>query len=142
MNGNTVVRIGIGLLFVWGGLEKFIPGFFGGVGLDAMSEFLKQSGLSFLGGGTYVVGALLAVAELVAGILILANKRLFEAYLAVAFFMFMALILVWLPAVFNSESILASSGWMNVIIHITLMLVPLGLALEAKEIANKQSELA
>ena len=132
MNGNTIVRIGIGLLFVWGGLEKFIPGFFGGVGLDAMSDFLKQSGLSFLGDATFIVGIFLAASELVAGILILLNKRLFEAYLAVAFFMFMALILVWLPGVFNSEDVLASSGWMNVMIHITLMLVPLGLAIQEK----------
>ena len=38
--GNTIIRIGFGLLFVWCGLEKMIEGFLGGVGLDNMAAFL------------------------------------------------------------------------------------------------------
>jgi len=58
--GNLIIRIGLGLLFVWGGIEKFIEGFLGGVGLQNMADFLKASGLEFLGdSGTYAVGALL-----------------------------------------------------------------------------------
>ena len=71
-NGNLIIRIGFGLLFVWGGLEKFFEGFLGGVGLENMANFLKSSGLAFLGdSGTFVVGAILAALELVAGILLL-----------------------------------------------------------------------
>ena len=75
--GNLVIRIGIALLFVWGGLEKFFEGFLGGVGLQNMANFLKGSGLAFLGDtGTYALGALLAALELIAGILVLVNKQL------------------------------------------------------------------
>ena len=52
--GNIIIRIGFGLLFVWGGLEKFIEGFLGGVGLNNMAAFLKSSGFAFLGdSGTF-----------------------------------------------------------------------------------------
>jgi len=74
-NGNLLIRIGFGLLFVWGGVEKFIEGFLGGVGLQNMADFLKSSGLAFLGDtGTYALGAILAALELVAGILLFANR--------------------------------------------------------------------
>ena len=122
-SGNLIIRIGIGLLFVWGGLEKFIEGFLGGVGLQNMADFLKSSGLAFLGDtGTYIVGALLALLELVAGILILVNKQLAPAYAFLAFIMLMALVLVHIP----------SANWMNIMIHIALMTTLAGLALEAK----------
>lgn len=119
--GNLIIRIGLGLLFVWGGLEKFIEGFLGGVGLQNMADFLKSSGLAFLGDtGTYVLGALLAAFELIAGVLVLANKKLFYAYAFLAFIMFMALVLVHIP----------SGNWMNIMIHIALMTTLLGLALQ------------
>ena len=64
---DLIIRIGFGLLFVWGGLEKFFEGFLGGVGLQNMADFLKSSGLSFLGdSGTFALGALLAFLELAA----------------------------------------------------------------------------
>ncbi|MFL0351992.1 DoxX family membrane protein [Xanthomarina sp. GH4-25] len=123
--GNLIIRIGIGLLFVWGGLEKFIEGFLGGVGLDNMAAFLKSNGLAFLGdSGAYFAGALLAAVELAAGILVLANKQLFYAYAFLAFIMLIALILVHIP----------SGNWMNIMIHIALFTTMLGLALENKKI--------
>ncbi|QTD36242.1 DoxX family membrane protein [Polaribacter batillariae] len=122
--GNLLIRIGFGLLFVWGGLEKFIEGFLGGVGLQNMADFLKSSGLAFLGDtGTYILGAILAALELAAGILLLINKRLFEAYAFLAFIMLMALVLVHIP----------SGNWMNIMIHIALLFSLAGLAIENKQ---------
>lgn len=43
-----------------------------------MADMLKGSGLAFLGDtGTYALGAILALLELVAGILVLVGKQLF-----------------------------------------------------------------
>ena len=39
---DLIIRIGFGLLFVWGGLEKFFEGFLGGVGLQNMADFSKE----------------------------------------------------------------------------------------------------
>jgi len=118
--GNTIIRIGIALLFIWGGLEKFFEGFLGGVGLDNMAGFLKSSGLAFLGdSGTYALGALIALVELVAGIFVFMNKQLFYAYAFLAIIMLNALILVHIP----------SGNWMNIFIHITLLTTLAGSAL-------------
>jgi len=126
--GNVIIRIGIALLFIWGGLEKFFEGFLGGVGLDNMAGFLKSSGLAFLGdSGAYALGALLALLELVAGILVLINKQLFYAYAFLAFIMLNALVLVHIP----------SGNWMNIFIHITLLTTLAGLAVN-----NKPEKLA
>lgn len=52
---NLIIRIGLGLLFVWGGLEKFLIGYFGGVGLDKMASSLQSIGFGFLGEeGNYI----------------------------------------------------------------------------------------
>jgi len=120
LNGNLLIRIGFGLLFVWGGLEKFIEGFLGGVGLQNMADFLSASGLEFLGnGGNYALGAVLAALELIAGIALLINKKLLYAYGFLAFVMLMALVLVHIP----------SGAWMNIMIHVALTLTLAGLAL-------------
>jgi putative oxidoreductase len=122
--GNLIIRVGFALLFMWGGLEKFIEGFLGGVGLQNMADFLKQSGLTFLGdSGTYILGALLALLELAAGILLLINKKTMYAYAFLAFIMLMALILVHIPSV----------NWMNIMIHIALTNTLAGLALQEKQ---------
>jgi putative oxidoreductase len=121
-NSNFIIRLGIGLLFVWGGLEKFIEGFLGGVGLDAVGGLLYSSGLSFLGeSGTYALGALLAALELIAGVAVLLNRQLVLAFGILAFFMLNALVLVWIPA----------GDWMNIFIHLALFTTLSGLALEA-----------
>lgn len=120
--GNLVIRIGFGLLFIWGGLEKFFEGFLGGVGLDNMAAFLSDNGMAFLGDtGTYIVGAILAGLELIAGVLVLINKQAMYAYGFLAFIMLMALVLVHIP----------SGNWMNIMIHIALMTTLAGLALKA-----------
>lgn len=125
--GNLIIRIGFGLLFVWGGLEKFIEGFLGGVGLQNMADFLKNSGLAFLGDtGTYILGALLALLELIAGIMLLINKKTFFAYAFLAFVMFMALVLVHIP----------SGNWMNIMIHIALLATLAGLALQERQMPS------
>ncbi|MEO2053092.1 MAG: DoxX family membrane protein [Allomuricauda sp.] len=121
--GNLIIRIGFGLLFIWGGLEKLIEGFLGGVGLQNMADFLKSSGLAFLGdSGTYVLGAILAIAELAAGILLIINKQVFYSYAFLAFIMLMALVLVHIP----------SGNWMNIMIHVALFTTLTGLALNEK----------
>jgi putative oxidoreductase len=123
--GNLIIRIGIGLLFVWGGIEKFIEGFLGGVGLQAMADMLKGSGLAFLGDtGTYALGAILALLELVAGILVLVGKQLFYAYAFLAFVMLMALVLVHIP----------SGNWLNIMIHIALLGTLTGLAINNRPV--------
>ncbi len=123
--GNLIIRIGIGLLFVWGGIEKFIEGFLGGVGLQAMADMLKSSGLAFLGDtGTYALAAILALLELVAGILVLVGKQLFYAYAFLAFVMLMALVLVHIP----------SGNWLNIMIHIALLGTLAGLAINNRPI--------
>jgi len=122
--GNLIIRIGFALLFIWGGVEKFIEGFLGGVGLQNMADFLKQSGLAFLGDtGTFALGAILALFELIAGVLLAINKQTFYAYTFLAFVMFMALALVHIP----------SGNWMNIMIHIALMTTLAGLAIQVKE---------
>lgn len=122
-SGDLIVRISFALLFIWGGLEKFFEGFLGGVGLQNMADFLKSSDLAFLGDtGTYAVGAILALLELVAGVLVLLNKQLFYSYAFLAFIMFMALVLVHIP----------SGNWMNIMIHIALMGALAGLAVQEK----------
>jgi putative oxidoreductase len=119
--GNIIIRIGLGLLFVWGGLEKFFEGFLGGVGLQNMADFLKSSGLGFLGdNGSFALGALLALLELVAGVLILANKKVKYAYGFLSFIMLIALLIVHIP----------SGNWMNIMIHIALFTTLLGLSIE------------
>lgn len=121
--GNTIIRIGFGLLFVWGGLEKMIEGFLGGVGLDNMSALLKSSGFSFLGdSGTYVLGAFVALVELIAGILLLINKKMFFAYAVLTGIIAVALISVHIP----------SGNWMNIMIHVALFTTLLGLTINYK----------
>ena len=120
INGNLIIRISFGLLFIWGGLEKFFEGFLGGVGLQKMAGFLKSTGWSFLGdSGIFVLAIILAFFELFAGILLIANKKLFYAYSFLALIMLVALLTVHIP----------SGNWMNVMIHIALFGSLLGLGL-------------
>ncbi len=122
--GNLIIRIGFGILFVWGGLEKFIEGFLGGVGLHNMAGFLKSSGLAFLGDtGTYILATLLAFLELAAGILLFLDKKTFFAYAFLAFVMLMALLLVHFP----------SGNWLNIMIHIALTTTLAGLAIQERQ---------
>ncbi len=123
LNGNFLIRLGFGLLFIWGGIEKFIEGFLGGVGLSNMADLLSSSGLGFLGEtGTLVLAAVIAALELIAGILLLFNIKLFESYLFLAFIILMALVLVHAP----------SGNWLNIMIHLALFLSLTGLALNNK----------
>jgi putative oxidoreductase len=118
--GNLIIRIAFGLLFVWGGLEKFFEGFLGGVGLQNMADFLKTSGWSFLGdSGTFVLAIILSALELTSGILLLANKKLFYAFSFLSSIMFVALVTVYIP----------SGNWMNIMIHFALFGSLLGLGL-------------
>lgn len=123
-NGNLLIRIGFGLLFIWGGLEKFIEGFLGGVGIQNMANFFKGTAFAFLGdSGTYILAVVLATLELVAGVLLLANKKLFETYIFLAFTMFMALVLAQIKP----------GNWMMIMIHIALVFSLTGLALQNKK---------
>ncbi|GAA3783870.1 hypothetical protein GCM10022271_15230 [Corallibacter vietnamensis] len=122
--GDIIIRIGFGLLFIWGGLEKFFEGFLGGVGLEYMADVLKKTGWHFLGdNGTLVLAIFLAATELVAGILLIINKKITVSYLYVSFLMLVALLTVHIP----------SGNWMNSMIHIALFTSLLGLGLNTFE---------
>jgi len=124
INGNILIRIGFGLLFIWGGLEKFFEGFLGGVGLQNVANFLQASGFSFLGDtGSYILGIVLAALELIAGVALLTNKKLFESYAFLAFIMLVALVLVHIP----------SGSWMNSMIHLSLVTTLAGLSLNSRQ---------
>ncbi|MCF8715082.1 DoxX family membrane protein [Joostella atrarenae] len=121
--GNYLIQLGFGLLFIWGGIEKFIEGFMGGVGLENMAALLMNNGLSFLGeSGAIMLSGVLAFLELIAGILLVINKKIFYSYTFLAFIMLMALIIVHIP----------SGNWMNIMIHIALLLALSGLAINTQ----------
>ena len=122
--GDLIIRVGFGLLFIWGGLEKFFEGFVGGVGLQKMASSLGSLGWGFLGDtGTLALAAFLALAELVAGVLMILGKKLFLSYVSMSFVMFVALVTVYIPA----------GSWMNSMIHIALTMSLLGLGLNQYE---------
>lgn len=109
--GDIILRIGFGLLFIWGGLEKFFEGFLGGVGLEKTAGGLASLGFGFLGdSGTYVLAFFLAATELIAGILIVLNKKLAIAGFYSAFIIFVALVTAYL-----------GKSWMQSMIHLALI---------------------
>ncbi|QYS91021.1 hypothetical protein JJC04_14480 [Flavobacterium covae] len=86
-----------------------------------MAGFLKSTGWSFLGDtGVFILAIILASLELLAGILLIINKKLFYSYSFLSFVMFVALTTVHIP----------SANWMNIMIHIALLGSLLGLALD------------
>lgn len=124
ISSGFVTRLGLGLLFVWGGLEKFFEGFMGGVGLDKMAGFLGKIGFGFLGeSGLLVLAFILSLFELIAGILLIINKYTKPAAYFAAFIMLIALVMVRIPA----------GKWMSIMIHIALFTSYLGIALRASE---------
>jgi putative oxidoreductase len=130
--GTLIIRIAIGIVFIWGGLEKFIPGFLGGPGLEGATGFVGSLfGVSGVLATILTIG--LAITELAAGILVILGKRLFEAYATLAFLMLVALVLVWLPAGFADMSGANNVTWVTLIVHIGLFGALVGLALENKQ---------
>jgi len=121
-HGDFIVRLGLGLLFIWGGVEKFFEGFLGGVGLDNMAGFLSSVGFGFLGDtGVYVLGIVLALVELAAGIMLISNIYKKQAYGVLSVIILMSLFLVYVP----------KGDWMNGMIHFALFTTLLGLALQS-----------
>lgn len=117
--GLLMMRIGLGALFIWGGLEKFFEGFLGGVGLQAVANLLGDIGFSFLGeSGLYVAAVILAAAELIAGIMILVGAYACAASAAMAVVMIGALVTVHVQ----------SGNWMMIVIHFALVMVLMGMA--------------
>ena len=132
MNGNVLIRIGIGLIFIWGGLEKFIPNFLGGPGLEGATGFVGSVfGVEGTIAAILTVG--LAITELAAGILVITGKRLFEAYSVLTLILLVAVIMVWLPAGFKDMSGNNNVTWVTLITHIGLLLTLGGLALNHKK---------
>lgn len=130
--GNLVIRIGIGLIFLWGGLEKFIPGFLGGPGLEGATGFIGDVfGVSGVIATIMTIG--LAITELVAGIMLIAGKKLFETYAALTILMLVATVMVWLPAGFADMSGNNNVTWIVVMMHIGLLFTLAGLALQEKQ---------
>ncbi len=115
--GHIFFRIGLGILFVWGGLEKIFIGYFGGVGLEKMGHSLERI-FSFLGEqGNYILAIWVAFSELIAGILILLNFKAFYASLYAGFVLLVALFTVYI-----------SNSWMQSMIHIALICSYVGYA--------------
>lgn len=132
MNGNVLIRIGIGLIFIWGGVEKFIPGFFGGPGLEGATGFVGGVfGVEGIIATILTVG--LAITELAAGVLVIIGKKLFEAYTVLTLILLVAIVMVWLPAGFKDMSGNNNMTWIIVITHIGLLLTLAGLALNHKK---------
>ena len=127
---NLIPRLGLGLLFVWAGLEKFFEGFLGGVGLERMAAGLGKRGFDFLGeNGLFVLAFVLALTELVVGILILLNKKVRWAGFIAAFIMLVALLTSYI-----------TKSWMQSMIHIALLASYLGIALAEDESREFSSE--
>lgn len=133
MNGNVLIRIGIGIIFIWGGLEKFIPGFFGGPGLTGAT--------GFVGGVFGVEGVIatiltigLAITELAAGVLVVIGKKLFISYTVLTIILLVATLMVWVPEGFKDMSGANNVTWVILITHIGLLLTLGGLALNQKNI--------
>ena len=123
--GNLIIRIGLGLLFIWGGLEKFFIGYIGGVGLEKMASSLQNIGFGFLGEtGNYFLAIFLAATELIAGILIIANRKAAIANFYAAFIMLVALATVYFP----------TGNWMQSMIHIALLSTFLGMGLNSYQL--------
>jgi len=132
MNGSLLIRIGIGIVFIWGGLEKFIPGFLGGPGLTGATGFVGGVfGVSGVIATILTIG--LAITELAAGVLVIAGKKLFEAYATLTVILLVAIIMVWLPAGFKDMSGNNNVTWVLLITHIGLLLTLAGLTLNHKK---------
>ncbi len=133
MNGNVLIRIGIGIIFIWGGLEKFIPGFLGGPGLTGATEFVGG-----VFGAEGVIATILtiglAITELAAGILVVLGKKLFIAYTVLTIILLVAVLMVWVPAGFKDMSGVNNVTWVILITHLGLLLTLGGLALNQKNI--------
>lgn len=132
MNGNLLIRIGIGFIFIWGGLEKFIPGFLGGPGLTGATGFV---GSVFGVEGTIatILTIGLAITELAGGILLVAGKKLFQAYAVLTLILLVAIIMVWLPAGLKDMSGNNNVTWVTLVTHLGLLLTMAGLALNHKK---------
>ncbi len=132
MNGNFLIRLGIGIIFIWGGLEKFIPGFLGGPGLEGATGFVGGLfGVEGIVATILTVG--LALTELVGGVLIIAGKKLFEAYAVLTVVMLVGTVMVWIPAGMKDMSGANNLTWIKTIMHIGLVLTLAGLALNHKK---------
>ena len=133
MNGNVLIRIGIGIIFIWGGLEKFIPGFFGGPGLTGATGFVGGVfGVEGVIATILTVG--LAITELAAGVLVVIGKKLFISYTVLTIILLVATLMVWGPAGFKDMSGANNVTWVILITHIGLLLTLGGLALNQKNI--------
>jgi len=130
-NGNLLIRIGIGLIFIWGGLEKFIPGFFGGPGLDGATGFVG-SVFGVEGTVATILTIILAITELGAGLLVVFGKKLFQAYAVLTVIMLVAIIMVWGPAGFKDMSGANNVTWLTLITHLGLLLILAGKTLSHK----------
>lgn len=132
LNGNLIIRIGIALIFLWGGLEKFIPGFLGGPGLEGATGFVGGVfGVSGIIATILTVG--LALTEIAAGVLLIAGKKLFETYAVLTILLLVATVMVWLPAGFSDMSGANNVTWIVVIMHIGLLFTVAGLAVEERQ---------
>ena len=132
MNGNVLIRIGIGLIFIWGGIEKFIPGFLGGPGLTGATGFVG-SVFGLEGTIATIITIGLAITELAAGSLVVAGKKLFESYAVLTIILLVAIVMVWLPAGLKDMSGNNNVTWVTLITHIGLLVTLAGLTLNHKK---------
>lgn len=66
------------LIFIWGGLEKYILGFLDESGLEVASGFVSQV-FELEETLTTVMAVVLDIVELAAGLLVVFGKKIFEA---------------------------------------------------------------
>ncbi|HEY5714161.1 MAG TPA: doxX family protein [Candidatus Gracilibacteria bacterium] len=135
MKGSAFTKLGLALLFLWGGLEKLFTGFLGGVGLKAVAGMLGGMGFGFLGEtGTYVLAIVLAVVELAAGLIFLGAAfgckkcgsccYVKKAAWAGVIIMVGAIALVHIPS-FDAAS---AGSWANLLLHVVVVTTCLGIA--------------
>lgn len=107
--GLLIMRIGIAILFIYGGLGKLF-GVLGGPGLEMFSGMVW---------GSMFVAVVVALAELVGGILVLIGFLSRDAKITLAVIILVANLIVHVP----------SGNLMNILVHLMLFTNLLGLAL-------------
>ncbi len=124
--GNLIIRIGLAVLFIYAGLEKFFTGFLGsGSGLKSTSEFICEIGFASFGQNfCFAMAIIIATVELVSGILILINKNLFLAYSSLAFLLFMIFVMVHIPG----------GNLVDILTYFCIFMTLLGLAIQSQRV--------
>ena len=116
--GLLIIRLGIGLLFIWGGLAKFVTGI-GGPGLEKFAGMLSGT----FGEFGLILAVLVGVFELIGGIAVLLGILDREANLILAVIILTSIFLVHLSGGFTPSAV------QGTLTHLALVLTFIGLAI-------------